>query len=533
MATTTSPLTGRAARKLWKRGVTASATHNADGSHESQTRGVTLASATLIHRDQVRRIGGGTSDWQTEAWDHYEQVGELGFAAQWIARALSRCKLHIAEVDPNGAGDPSPTESAPDVAQQLLDSLAGGAHGEMLRRMAVHLTIAGETFLIGMPDPNLDDGADDAPTRWVVASTDEFSYQGQRARLTMPEDGRQIDLDPDDATIIRLWQPHPRHAHQADSSVRYCREILREINGLSQRIQADIDSRLAGAGVLAVPHSASMPQPHQSDSNGTQPLHDDPFIAGLTQAMITPIRDRDDASAVVPIVIKVPDDAIGKLQHISFATEFDARVVELRDSAIRRFAGSADLPGEIITGLGDTSHWNSWTISDQAVSLHVEPLLSCIAQALTSEFLRPALRATGEQNADRWCIWYDTSELTQRPDRSTEAQALYDKGELSGEALLRANGFNPETDAPTDDERLRWVALRVVTQNPEMLPALARPLGFALTPQQEQQIADTPTNRERRTSEPGGPAEPGDGNADVDSSRPEPPQQPAVTSGPA
>lgn len=518
-------LTRQSARKLWKRSLTAGATHTADGNHQEQTRSVTLASATLIHRDQVRRVGQQNADWQKEAWDHYEQVGELGFAAQWIARALSRCKLQIAEVDPGGAGDPSPADQPPEVAKQLLASLYAGAHGEMLRRMGVHLTIPGETYLIGMDDPDSEE--DDPPTRWIVASTEEFSYQGQQARVAMPEDGRKVDLDPNEATIIRLWQPHPRHAWEADSSVRYCREILREINGLSQRIQADIDSRLAGAGMLAIPHSATMPQPHQSDSNGTQPLHDDPFVSGLVQAMVTPIKDREDASAVVPIVIRVPDEAIGKMQHISFATEFDARVVELRDSAIRRFAGSADLPGEIITGLGDTSHWNSWTISDQAVSLHVEPLLSCIAQALTTEFLHPALAAADEGQPERWCIWYDTSELTQRPDRSTEAQALYDKGELSGEALLRANGFNPETDAPSDDERLRWVALRVVTSNPELLPALARPLGLPLTPQQEQQIADTPTRRDRRSSSE--PRPPGD-TGQVESSRPEQPEQPSVTS---
>src|SRR5690606_18167864 len=131
---------GKRKRRRWGRTTTASATHTAEGHTTPATpggaasRSVTLASATLITRDQVRRVS-KKQDWQAEAWQHYENVGELGFAAQWIGRSLSRCKLRIAEVDPNGAGDPSPAEQPPQLAQQLLDGLYGGAHGEMLRRM--------------------------------------------------------------------------------------------------------------------------------------------------------------------------------------------------------------------------------------------------------------------------------------------------------------------------------------------------------------------------------------------------------------
>ena len=122
------------------------------------------------------------------------------------------------------------------------------------------------------------------------------------------------------------------------------KRMLREVIALSQHITATVESRLAGAGILCIPHSATMPNPKQSESDGVEPLHPDPFVDGLMQAMITPIQDRDDASAVVPVIVKVPDEAVGKIQHLSFATELDSKVSELRESALRRFAGGSDLP---------------------------------------------------------------------------------------------------------------------------------------------------------------------------------------------
>src|SRR5690606_33672934 len=116
-------------------------------------------------------------------------------------------------------------------------------------------------------------------------------------------------LDPDTSTIIRIWNPHPRQAWEADSSVRANLPVLREVMAFSQHITATVESRLAGAGTLCIPHSATMPNPKQSESDGVEALHPDPFVDGLMQAMITPISDRDDASAVVPVVVKVPDEA--------------------------------------------------------------------------------------------------------------------------------------------------------------------------------------------------------------------------------
>lgn len=448
-----------------------------NGSHYTRNGTTTLASATLMNRKQIRSATRRQS-WHEEAWAMFDQCGELHAATRWLGNALSRARLFIAKSSEDGGGDPTPVEDPPQNAVDVLDELHAGSvgQGEMMRRLATNLDIVGEAFLIRLPksdDPTADENA--APYRWLVASVDEFQYNGGRSRIKLPEDGSSADLDPEKTTVIRLWNPHPRQAWEADSPVRSNLPVLREVMSLSQHITATVESRLAGAGVLAIPKSATLPNPNVQE--GANPLHHNAFVDALVQGMVTPITDRDNASAVVPIVISVDDEAIGKLQHLSFSTELDANVTEMRKDALARFAAGTDLPQEIITGLGESSHWNASEIEEQALKVAVEPVISVICDALTQQLLWPALRAMGEKDPEKWVIWYSTAELSQPPDRSAEAQALYDKGVLSPESLLRENGFNGD-DRPSDDDQRKEFARQVVLAKPELIAPLAPFVGF-------------------------------------------------------
>src|SRR5699024_11867608 len=75
---------------------------------QEQTRQVTLASATLVGRTQIRRTATAT-DWQDEIWGYYDTVGELRYACRWLANAISRCTLFIGQT-PDGTAEPTPAE---------------------------------------------------------------------------------------------------------------------------------------------------------------------------------------------------------------------------------------------------------------------------------------------------------------------------------------------------------------------------------------------------------------------------------------
>lgn len=459
---------------------------------EPETRRVgdaVLASAALVSKERVRSVMGQRSDWQADAWELYDTVSELRFGVSWIANACSRARLYVGRIDPDGSSEPVPIDAdfeGDDFADQgltvdqvttllaPLEELGGGQLGqsEMLRRLSIHLNIPGESYLIGFDDPETGE------RRWVIASSDEVSSSGSGIKLQLPDmANHQIDIDPERSTILRIWRPHPRLAYQADSPLVALRQPLRELIDISSHITATAESRLAGAGVLFVPDELTTPAPAQSD--GANPLHADPFTAALIEAMAAPLKNRDSASAVVPLVVRGPAEAGKALQHLTFSTEFDREAKELRESAIRRVATGMDMPPEVLLGMGDSNHWSAWQVEESAIKLHIEPLLGLICDALTQHFFQPVLKKMGFTAADSFAIWYDTTELTLRPNRSPEALEAYQQGLIGSAATRREMGFSDE-DAPTDEERNRALVVQIVGAAPSLAPSLLPLLGIRI-----------------------------------------------------
>ena len=430
--------------------------------------------------------------WQEDAWRYYDEIGELRFGSSWIANAMSRVNL-VAATAPSGPGDEptpvdldDPTFDAVDRrAAEIVATMAGGVatQGQILAAMGLHLTIAGLCWLVIEPDP--DDPFSDVHTRWEVYSSDEVKSSADGTILIRASEREWRNVHPD-GIVVKVWRRHPRRSWEPDAPTHGVLGVLREIHLLTMHIQATAQSRLAGAGLLALPSEAVFPpgqgpQTSQSvdpdDENLTAP--EDTFVDTLVEAMTVPIVDRGSAAAVVPLVVKIPGEHVDKIRHISFATPFDDRVLELLDGAIKRLALGMDIPPEILTGTSGMNHWGAWQVQEESITLHIEPLSETVVHAMTIGYLRPALLAEGFSEADvnRVMVWYDTTDLRTRPDRSAGAREAYDRNELSGAALLREFGLSVD-DAPTPEEKREKVLLSIVRGAPTLAPALLAELGY-------------------------------------------------------
>lgn len=402
-----------------------------------------VAAATLISQAQLKSLtkksGPGGESWQDEAWEHYDICGEFRYAANWIGNVLSRVRLFPAYQDDQEDEAVAIEDGRP---AEILAQLHGGTGGQsqMLKRLGVHLSVPGESFVVTWNDGGTQ--------RWATLCGDEISEKAGKQIAQV--DGEDVELPPDNH-IIRVWRPHPRKHWDADSPGRGLLPTLRELERLSARVIAQIESRLAGNGVLFLPDSMTFPV---EDADGKVRTGSDvsEFMAILARAMITPIQDRDSAAAVVPILAQAPPDAIDAIKHMGFSTELDAQTIALREAALKRLALGVDMPPEILLGLGDSNHWNAWEINENAITQHVEPLMGVIVDAFAANYLRPALYDESFPDAERWGIGFDTSELVNRPNRGPDAIQLYDRGELTGEALRREHGFS-EADGLNAAER--------------------------------------------------------------------------------
>jgi hypothetical protein len=421
-------------------------------------------------------------EWQRQAWYWYDTIEVFHYGVQWVGNTLSRAKLIILQ---NGA--PSDNEAA----NQALDEFFGGRdqHGEFLRQSGVHMTVAGEGFVVGKADGS--GGApEDIDTDWWIAAAIEVKNVDEE---TYRIEGEEISTR--ESLIIRLWRPHPVKRWISDSPTRPLLPILSQINELTQYVSAQADSRLAGAGILKLPTEVQFPtQVTTAEGTTAQQAGVNGFIKELAETMAAAKRNQGGAESRVPIIVQAPAEHLDKIDHLTFWSELDEHAAGLREEAIRRLALGMDMPPEALLGTGDVNHWGAWQIEDSLIKSHSEPLLALITEALTTDYLRVVLIEGGmaEEEALTFSIGADTSEMRLRPNRSKEAIELNDRGQLSDAAVRRENGFE-ESDAMDDAGFKRWLLTKLAQGSPDTsaVRAAAKQLGVDLGPDPAVQDVDT------------------------------------------
>jgi len=436
-------------------------------------------------------------EWQERAWAAWRHCGEARQAVEWICNNLSRCHLYIGDVDPASAGDPKPA-ATPGLAGDILAELHNGRLGQsaMLARLGLHLLVPGESWLAGYPRPPAAGGTaagdDGQPaTQWSVLSRREWSeVTDTHIRFKLadhPNPGADgwVTFASDEVVLIPIYVPDAEDATTATSAFEAALDTLDELFGLSRRVAVDIKSRLAGAGALPIPESATLPTPGASD--GLNGLHGDPFVAAFARAAKTAIQNPDDVAALLPIFFRVPDESLtgNGFKLITFATPFDAQVPVLRQDARRTLAADLNIPASIVLGVEDLNHWSMWGVTEDALKSHMGPLAAIICTQLTIKVLWPALRAAGETDVEKRCIWWDPSEVVLRPDGSTVALTAHRDGVIGGKATRREIGFSEE-DAPTAEE----TAARAAANQPPPAGAQGEDGGQATPSQRPNPPAD-------------------------------------------
>jgi hypothetical protein len=444
------------------------------------------AAAIRITSERIRdakysRSGHSTDvQWQEDAWEVFDLVGEQRFLATTLANRMGQARMFVGRLDPEDpTGEPIPLteddEAIDGVAAKDImgvfsafgDTPAG--RSQIITRLGINLFVAGDGYVIGFPPgliarargdedweskaTSVDDVTLDA-LQWRSLSSKEFkSGADGDVKLTIAEG--TVEAPADDLYIIRIWRMHPADAQMSESPVRSSLPVLRELVGYTMHAGAQIDSRLAGAGVLFVPLTAAQSvkaELGQKAEDGEK-ISDDPFTDSIIATMSKAIKDRASASALSPLVFTVPDETIEKFRYMSFATPLDAAISDLRDGAIRRVALGEDAPPEVLLGTGGMNHWGAWLVREDVVNTHVEPPLAIICDAVTEQYLHPVLREMGvtDEEVENLVIWYDVSGMVLRPNRSQDAKDLHEAGVISDKSLRDACGFD-DSDAPIQEQ---------------------------------------------------------------------------------
>lgn len=447
-----------------------------------------VASAASLPSTNKKDLG-REQQWQKQAWDFYNTIPELRYTSNWIGNVMGRANWGVGVRN----GDQiDPIDSGP--AQEAIDQLYGGAQGQeqMTQLLGTDLTVGGEGYLLARGD------------EWHVLTTGKVQQRKADNKITADWGEGSVELAPKDL-IVRIWTPHPTDAKIADAPTRSNLRTLAQIMGYDDHISAQLQSRLAGAGVWMVPSEIEFAADPEADPSANQA---DSLMQKLYEAMEAAKVDRSSPSAFVPIVVTMPGEMIqwAKDGHMTFWSDLDDAVIEMRDAAIRRFGIGMDVPPEVLLGNSDSNHWNAWLSEESAIKAHLEPRLAVIAHGLTTQYLRPSLKGTSlEKTAADYFVIADTTAIRTRPNRTSEAMELRDKGLLKGSVTLKEAGFNAD-DQMDATERMQWLLERVSlgAVTPEITSEALRLLGVPIiaTGTESQ---DQPTHTKRESVPPPDP----------------------------
>jgi hypothetical protein len=428
--------------------------------------------------DVYRKTNMGTparvDDWQTEAWDCYDLVGELRYVVGWLAASCSRVRLVGSDINPETGLPTGSTENTR--VNEMVRSIADGPLGQSQyqKRSVPQLVVAGEYWSVIIADQ---------PTgkeRWLVIGRDELRRAAGKVEIELPEGGWH-EMDFANESMFRVWNPHPKRAQLPDSPVRAVLDPLHEIIRTTRKIRAADNSRLIGNGLLLLPQEMNLPSVSFPGIPG-QPQASQPNMSAVQQLQEllwqVAVAASDDTasstnSSLVPVMATVPGEQVKNIQHISFGMDVSDTEIKKRNDAISRLAMGMDISPEQLLGLSQGNHWSSWMIGDQDVNLHIDPIMATICQAINSAVFAPALQAEG-LDPTKFTLWYDTSELTADPDKTNDAEAAWAAGTIRAEAYIRYRGLDADSvyDFASMEGWQQWAIDRACA-HPELLVTLA------------------------------------------------------------
>lgn len=432
-----------------------------------------LQGAPAAPEERGKRPSEGDREWQGRAWAYSRQVGELHYARDFVGSCFSRLALTLGVMTKTGVVVPAfddegnPLDGGGGTIDQALELLAGlrgpiGGQRMLQRQFGEGLFTAGEMFLVGT------DAAVNAPEAgtgsWEVCSTSEIKVKGDKRspkyERRTPGSNQGTELPPT-TMVARVWKPDAEYGDMADSSVRGVLDVAGELIWLDRLIKGTTRSRLAGSGVYWVANEID----YQPSAGVTYPEGIDPFTHDFVRAASAPLEDPDSASSAVPFVVRAPHEYIKDgVRHDEFGKGLaDFPAIELRKEAVDRLARGITLPMEVLTGQGATNHWSAFQIDASLFRAHIEPLAEVMVDGITGGYLHPMMKAaglsvdvkvtlpTGTDVEGQLVVTYDATELISYPNRSADADAAWDRIEISGTTYRKAKGFT-EGDKPDDEE---------------------------------------------------------------------------------
>lgn len=420
------------------------------------TAAATQITRSIANQQYVLRLA---APWQIRALYYATAIPELKYASNFYARMLQKIRIYPAILQDDGNLKPIEEGLPLELLNRIQDP--SGGRTQILTMYGQLKFITGECYLFGR---NI--GGNE---KWSVVWREElrFDEAGKVTHVIAPQipmdvfrlsDNHYEELPTGSAVAYKMWTSSPRFSGWPTSPMEGVMEMAEELLVLSQSVHATATSRLVKSKLLFLP---SEMEPAPLDTNGDEDPASSPYLQDLTQHIENAIDNPGIAGSLAPFITFMDGDLIALIRDISLhdpTTDYLEK--DLRKECIERISYGLDLPPEVIEGMSGSNHWGSWMITEDMWRSHGAPIAEQFCDDIGEAYLRPALRDAGYDDWREVVVAFDASAVVVNPDRSKDADAAMDRGELSGFGYRKMKNI-PDEWAPSDEERRMYLAMKV------------------------------------------------------------------------
>jgi hypothetical protein len=449
-------------------------THTRESANGDLTAAVEIDLSKKVDQGYARSTSKRSKYASRRSWEWYDALGDVHYAISRSARIAGYADLKCVMYDDKGAVESVVEDGLAAECVRQISSPFGGTRG-LIERFYTLMKVPADSYLLEVLD---DDGDLEG---YHFMSPDELDLEsfsrwrrgsGVIRWITVPAsdgtDGNAFTREVSPEQMLgRVWTPNKRFIDETDSALHALDADCEALYLLTKTIKAKLQSRFALAGIMYLPSSISTARVTKSQTQvAGQDI--DNTLEFIIAAMTRNVKNWEDATAMMPILLRGNGDDGEKIRHIIMDREVFQTDLELRAELVTRILQGLDQNQDTTRGTGNMSHFSAWAATDEERRIAVQPDLETMCWALTRLVLHRRLMNDGMSPEDivKYGVSFDLARAATRSNQQEDARQLRDRGLISEEAALAMSGVDVK-DKLVGDELIRWVGLQ--TKNPKLM----------------------------------------------------------------
>lgn len=417
-----------------------------------------------------------SQDAHQRAWTWFRNIGEVHYAITRGEKVAGYAELSAHELNADGSiGKKKGASSKAAKIVEMLQSPFGGKRG-FVERYFEMMKIPGDTYLIRTRDKQGNHtGYDWLSSSEIDLTGIDFTIDRRNAResttplnrILVPKangvEAQIAKIEPRDF-LGRVWRPGGQYIGVSDSPMIALDMECELLHLLTISLKGKLTNRLALNGMMIL--SKDIQDVHSgAPSADGEAFHTNKVLNALLNSMTYAVANPTEPSSAMPIVLQAnastnlkPSEMVAMVTTDHAIDETD---MKLRDELIQRIIMGLDVQPQHVRGLGDASHWSAWAVSDDERRISIGPDVEAMCWALTRLVLNAELQGqVSDAEIAKTVIWYDLTKANVKTNLAEDSRQMRDRKLVSEEGARRMSGID-ETDAPTDDDRVRMLGNQI------------------------------------------------------------------------